>query len=241
MVVEKKTLAGPSMEESDGLVGGSNKVMGLGDRAYEDLKEKLVRGAYPPGHKITVRAVAEELGYGTTPARDALNRLVAERALVFSGPKTVVVPTLSLAELYEVTQMRLRLEGLAAEKGAIGAGAADIARLEALQGEIDAALAEGRYADALWSNKGFHFHIYGRANMPMLLATIETLWLRVGAAFNDLYPEFAISKYGIQNHRAALEGLRHKDPQEVKAAIETDIRDGYRRLRQALSDRAPKK
>lgn len=229
------------MDDGDGLAGGSNKAVGLGDRAYEGLKEKLVRGAYPPGHKLTVRAVAEELGYGTTPARDALNRLVAERALVFAGPKTVVVPTLTLAELYEATQMRLRLEGLAAEKGAKGAGEADIARLEAFQNKIDSALAEGRYADALWSNKEFHFYIYGRAQMPMLLATIEMLWLRVGAAFNDLYPEFAISKYGIQNHRAALEGLHHQDPQEVRAAIETDIRDGYRRLRQALNDRAAKK
>lgn len=221
----------------EGSVEGSSKILGLSDRAYEHLKEKLVRGAYPPGHKFTVRTVAEELDIGTTPARDAVNRLVAERALVFAGPKTVVIPMLTLAELNEVTQMRLALEGLAAELGAARAELSDINQLEAFQADIDTALDEKRYADALWSNKEFHFHIYHRSRMPMLVATIETLWLRIGSAFHDLYPDFAVSRYGVQNHGAAMEGLRHKDPKEVRAAIETDIRDGYRRLRRALNER----
>lgn len=214
------------------------KVTGLGDLAYEAMKERLIRGAFKPGHKLTVRAVAEDLKVSSTPARDALNRLINEKALVYAGPKTVIVPLLTLRELQEVTWMRLALEGLAAEKAAQNITEADLAALESLQDKITAALDARRYADALWNNKEFHFTIYSRSNLPLLLSTIESLWLRIGAAFNDLYPEFAVSKYGVHNHQAAMAGLRRGDAADVRAAMETDIRDGFRRLRTALEERA---
>lgn len=223
--------------DDDGVVPRPGKALALGDQAYQALKERLVSGAYGPGQKMTVRAIAEELGFGTTPARDALNRLVVERALVFVGPKTLVVPMLTQEELLEATEIRLALEGLAAERSVRALTVEDRERLEALQMTIEAALDDGRYSDALTANKAFHFLVYERASMPLLLATIEQLWLRVGAAFHDLYPEFAVSRQGVHNHRALLEGLDHNSPGEVRAAIEADIRDGYRRLRKALSQR----
>lgn len=209
----------------------------LGDVVYEQIKERLIRGAYGPGDKLTVRALADDLGVSSTPARDAINRLTLEGALVYAGPKTVIVPFISPQDLEEITLMRLALEGLAAEKAASHAAASDIAVLEEIQERISAALQEGRYADALWSNKEFHFLIYRLAGMPHLIAVIETLWLRIGASFNDLYPEFAEAKYGVHNHTAAIEGLAERDGGTVRAAIESDIRDGYRRLRKANRER----
>ena len=58
----------------------------LRDVAYDDLKERLIRGAFAPGTKLTVRGVADELGVSSTPAREAINRLTQEGALVFAGP-----------------------------------------------------------------------------------------------------------------------------------------------------------
>lgn len=209
----------------------------LGDRVYQQIKERLIRGAYGPGDKLTVRGLAETLGVSSTPARDAINRLALEGALVYAGPKTVVVPTLDPEALEEITLMRLALEGLAAERSAARVANEDIEALKETQARINAALHDRRYAEALWSNKEFHFSIYKLSGMPHLLATIETLWLRIGASFNDLYPEFAEAKYGIHNHMAALEGLAERDGSAVRAAIESDIRDGYRRMRQATRER----
>ncbi len=211
--------------------------MRLGDIAYEQMKERLIRGAFPPGHKLTIRAVATELDVSTTPARDAINRLELEGALVYAGAKTVIVPQLSMAALREVTLMRLALEGLAAEQAVVGVSAGDLSQLKHLQGQISTALDDGRYGDALWSNKEFHFTIYRLAGMPHLLATIEAQWLRIGASFNDLYPEFATTRYGVHNHESAIEALGDRDAPAVRAAIENDIRDGFRQLRRAYEGR----
>ncbi|WP_028002456.1 GntR family transcriptional regulator [Sinorhizobium arboris] len=209
----------------------------LGDMAYEAMKERLVRGVFEPGRKLTVRAVADALGVSSTPARDALNRLAAEGALVYSGPKTVIVPHLTMEALQEVTAMRLVLEGLAAERGAARAPTGLADSLEEMQAKINEGLEKRQYADVLGTNKEFHFAVYRCCGMPHLLSTIETLWLRIGPSFHDLYPEFAIQKYGVHNHEVVIEGLREGDDEAVRAAFENDIRDGYRRLRQAIRAR----
>ncbi|NRP75619.1 HTH-type transcriptional regulator McbR [Ensifer psoraleae] len=207
----------------------------LGDMAYEAITARLVRGAFEPGRKLPVRAVADALGVSSTPARDALNRLAAEGALVYSGPKTVVVPHLTMNALEEVTAMRLALEGLAAQRGAERAPAGLADSLESMEAKITKALESRRYADVLWANKEFHFAVYRDCGMPYLLSAIETLWLRIGPSFHELCPEFAVQKYGA--HEVIIESLREGDVEAVRAAFEGDIRDSYRRLKQAIRAR----
>lgn len=206
----------------------------LGEQAYESLKGTIIAGQFAPGAKLTVRSVAQALGVSTTPARDAINRLIGEGALANLGPKTVVVPVLDMAALDEVTKIRLALEGLAAEESVGAIADADVAFLESTQEKLNAALDDGRYADVLAHNRDFHFRIYARSRMPRLVAIIESQWLRIGPLFNVLYPEFRITRQGVHNHLWAMRGLRDRDPATVRAAMESDIRDGYRRLSQMV-------
>lgn len=210
----------------------------LGDAAYRQLKERIIRGVYRPGHKLTVRAIAQDLDVSTTPARDAINRLTSEGALVHSGPKTVVVPVLDATAIREITLTRLALEGLASEQAAQHGTFADAEELKDLQRLINSALDEKRYAEALWHNKEFHFTIYRLSGLPHLVSMIETLWLRIGPSLHNLYPEFAEEKYGVRNHEMAIEALEERDAASLRAAMENDIRDGYRRLKRANLERS---
>lgn len=210
----------------------------LGESAYREMKERLIRGVYRPGYKMTVRAVAEDLGVSSTPARDAINRLTGDGALVYAGPKTVIVPVLSESDLKEITLIRIALEGLASELAAQHADDQDVEKLSELQEMINAALDERDYGAALWHNKEFHFHVYRMARLPHLVDMIEGLWLRIGPSLYNLYPEFAEEKYGVRNHEMAIEALAEHDGAALRAAFENDIRDGYRRLRRAAREGA---
>jgi DNA-binding GntR family transcriptional regulator len=75
------------------------------------------------------------------------------------------------------------------------------------------------------------------ARMPRLVATIESLWLRIGPSLNCLYPDFAITRTGVSNHLKAMKGLRAKNAATVRAAVESDIRDGYARLSRYIAER----
>ena len=206
----------------------------LGERAYETLKDTIIRGGFPSGTKLTVRSVAQALGVSTTPARDAINRLIAEGALVNQGPKTVVLPELTQSALDEVTRIRIALEGLAAESAAAHASAGDIKQLEQMQKKINDALDKRGYKDVLHHNKDFHFHIYNLSNMPRLVSIIEAMWLRIGPSLHDLYPDFQVSRKGVSNHQRAIKALRERDAAGARAAIETDIRDGYQSISRVL-------
>lgn len=209
----------------------------LGELAYDRLRQSIVGGQFEPGAKLTVRSVAEALGVSTTPARDAINRLIVDGALVNRGPRTVIVPEMTIEGLNEVTKIRLELEGLAAFESASHCSDVDISFLEETQGKLNEALDQRRYRDVLDMNKAFHFRIYALALMPRLLAIIESLWVRIGPSFNRLYPEFAISKRGVANHQWAIRGLQDRDGQTVKAAMQNDIRDGHRRLTSMILNR----
>ena len=210
----------------------------LGDAAYEALRDRISRGVYQPGDKLTVRSVAETLGVSSTPARDAINRLTAESALVYAGPKTVIIPILSEADLSELTTIRIALEGLAAEEAVKHCVSADVDALRHLQNEINAGLERRDYASVLWHNKEFHFQVYARSRLPRLVGLIEAQWLRVGPSFYGLYPEFAEARYGVRNHEMAIDAMREGDGRALRAAFESDIRMGYVQLRSAIRARA---
>lgn len=209
----------------------------LGELAYERLKEIIVTGSFPPNAKLTVRSVAAALGVSTTPARDAINRLLAEGVLFNEGPKTVVIPSLSIEALDEITATRLALEGLAAERSVLTVAPGDIAALEVIQSVINGGLDTAEYRKVLRANREFHFRIYRMSGWARLVEMIETLWLRVGPSFNELYPDFAINRLGVSNHQAAMEGLQTKNAIMVRSAIEKDIRDGYVRLKRMIEAR----
>lgn len=206
----------------------------LGDAAYVELKERLLRGYYKPGEKLTVRSVAEALGVSSTPARDAINHLVASNALVYAGPKTVILPVLNELELREITLIRIALEGLAAQTAIEHVTEEHIDLLIEIQRNISAALDRGDYGAALWHNKEFHFLVYGLSGLTHLVSIIEAQWLRVAPSFYGLYPEFAEAKHGVRNHQMVIEALGEHDGSALRAAFENDIRDGYRKLRHAI-------
>jgi DNA-binding GntR family transcriptional regulator len=208
----------------------------LGELAYASLKASIIRGEFAPGQKLTLRAVANALGVSTTPARDAITRLIGEGALVNVGPKTVVLPPLSKAILDEVTAIRLSLEGMAAVFATARIGDPEIDRLRAIQERINAAMDADDYGNVLKKNRDFHFLIYESAAMPRLVTMIESLWLRIGPSLNDLYPSFARSRLGVGNHLSMISGLEARDPLRVRAAVEKDISDGYERLATSIAD-----
>src|ERR1700691_1403514 len=86
----------------------------LQDQVYLQLRQALMAGSFRPGQALTLRSVAEALGVSQMPVRGALERLQAEGALVAQfSRRTLNVPELRLAELAELRDIRVELEGLA--------------------------------------------------------------------------------------------------------------------------------
>ena len=53
------------------------------ERVYQDVRERILAGAYVPGFRIVIDALAEEFGVSALPVREAIRRLEAEGLVVF--------------------------------------------------------------------------------------------------------------------------------------------------------------
>jgi DNA-binding GntR family transcriptional regulator len=89
-----------------------------GQSVFLTLEEEILSGALKPGDTLTEIALSERLGVSRTPLRAAIHAL-AEEGLVEAIPnKGAVVLGVSLDDLVEIYDIRMRLEGIAASLAA---------------------------------------------------------------------------------------------------------------------------
>ncbi|MCO6416565.1 GntR family transcriptional regulator [Siccirubricoccus sp. KC 17139] len=215
------------------------RVETLSDQVYAELRKAVLAGAFVPGQRMTIRGLAAEMKVSATPAREALNRLVAEGGLEYGPGKTVRVPAITAAKLDEIYLVRVPLEGTAAELGAARLGSRGIAKLEAFVERHAAALDRGDFRASLRENQGFHFTLYGAAERPLLMQVVEAMWLRIGPMMHLLYPTFEANRSGLRNHLAAIEAVRAGDGAALRRIVEKDLLEGRATMLRALAGQAP--
>ncbi len=196
----------------------------LNDRAYAAIKQSLISGKFAPGEVLVIRKLADLYGISATPIREALQRLVAERALEIAQNRSIVVPRLTLPRFEELTSIRIALEGAAGERATARFPDAALAEVKALYTSMGRAIDAHNGSLYLALNEAFHFAIYAEANAPLLLDMVRDLWVRVGPYLSRLMESAAYVPHSNDAHRMIVEALERRDGSAVRAAIEDDIR-----------------
>lgn len=89
------------------------KSISLADQVFEKLENDIIAGVYPRGEVLTELKLVEQLNVSRTPIREALRRLEHERLIQDSGKGSIVLG-ITLEDLEDIMNIRLRVEGLAA-------------------------------------------------------------------------------------------------------------------------------
>ena len=82
----------------------------LKDRAYEQIKHRLLNNDYAPGMFLSERQLAENLGMSKTPVKAALERLELEGFIAVSPQQGIIVRELSVHETADLYEIWLALE-----------------------------------------------------------------------------------------------------------------------------------
>jgi len=91
---------------------------GLADRAYDELRRRILEGEYQPGEATSEYQLSADLNMSRTPIREALREL-AKLGLVETIPqKGVFISELTVQDIAEVFQLREVLECFAARLAA---------------------------------------------------------------------------------------------------------------------------
>lgn len=192
-------------------------------RAYAVLRKALMTGRFQPGQRLLLRPLAQELGISVTPIREALFQLVSEHALVADSSRSLMVPVLSLARFREIRDLRIELEGRAAEAAARHAAPADVAILQDMHGAMLRCRLDRESHGALANNEAFHFKVYELAGMPILYSLIEGLWVRIGPVLTRLYDHIQPGSTQPHPHESIIAALARRDGGAARLAVASDI------------------
>jgi DNA-binding GntR family transcriptional regulator len=193
-------------------------------RVYRALARGLMTGMFKTGEAVTLRTLASRLGTSAMPVREAVSRLIAERALVLLPNRSVIVPRMSRGRFIELTETRQMLEGAVAEAACSHATPALVRRLTEINEAMKSCIAVEDFHGALSQNVVFHFTLYQAAEKPVVLPLIEMLWLQAGP-FLALSLTTPGARWTARHHQALLAAIRSSSDLLARRAIEADIDD----------------
>src|SRR5689334_15383804 len=180
-------------------------------------------GSFRPGQTLVIRMLAETYGISTTPVREALQRLVAERLLDLLPNRSIAVPALEVEKFTELLRIRCSLEGLAAELATAHMRKPQLQRLRKLIKDIDGTLKKRDFTTYISLNQKFHFTIYDQAQSPRLLQIIQDMWGQVGPYMNELFSTGTYEDKANEKHVAIVAALEAGDAAAARRHVVDDI------------------
>jgi DNA-binding GntR family transcriptional regulator len=226
-----KRLAGASAGLKTGRSGDDTPddqgVVGLTthEEVYRRLRERILYGGIKPGSAITLRGLAEEIGVSSMPVREAVRRLIAERALLLQDNRRVMVAPMTRETFDQILFARRALEPELAARALPKLSKSDIAAIEAIDEDIDRAMRAGDTEGYMRANHQFHFAIYRKSDAATLVALVESIWLQFGPFMRMAYGRIGTSTIE-DHHEFAIAAMKARDTERLRAAIDADIGQG---------------
>lgn len=198
----------------------------LSELAYANLRRALMEGRMKPGEDLPLRPISKSFGISATPMREALLRLVTERALDIDGKGRISVPHLTRATLIEIRTVRGFLEGNAARQAALTASPEAVDALEQIHTELAAAQDGGDFERAIGLNTAFHLKLCEIASLPVSYEVVSNMWVRCGPLLSHLYDGGLPPNWDPHPHIRIVAAIRARDPDAAYSALNIDIDGG---------------
>jgi len=213
--------------EADSSEGWSASISreSLSEQAYLEIRNALMHGKLRPGQKLQLRPLSKSFGISATPMREALLKLVSQKALTLDARGTAMVPHLHFRQLVEIRDLRMELEGRCARIAAERASEAEIAALEAIHEALTRMYQHDELQAAVHKNTEFHLKLCAMARLPITLEIVEGLWVRCGPILTHLHDHGSPFEQ-THPHERVIDALKRGDAAEAETAIRYDIELG---------------
>lgn len=234
--------SGVDIDLNEGRDGeGADGAGRLHERVYAALCGALIEGQIAPLKPVSLRALAQGLGVSAMPVREAVRRLIAERALELQpSNQRLRVPDMGPKRLAQLRAARIWVEG---ELAAAACACLDpewrsalVARLEADEIEVMTALESGDADSYMRANHDFHFSLYKASGCDLWLEMARTLWLQSGPFMRVVFDRLGHISWPKDYHGALIAALKANDAGAVRQALIDDVADGMDLMAEGLEN-----
>jgi DNA-binding GntR family transcriptional regulator len=144
----------------------------LADRAYVELRDRIVSLRVAPGAPIDEDQLGVELEMGRTPVREAIKRLALENLVTVFPRRGTFASEINITDLAHISDVRAQLEGHAAFRAAERITDAQRAELEELLEELGRSQGSDDLEALMALDARVHRFIYRCAGNPYMEETL---------------------------------------------------------------------
>lgn len=183
----------------------------LHDELVVLVRDMIIAGELTPGERVSEPALCERFGVSRTPLREALKVLAAEGLVQLLPRRGARVAQITAEEVEELFPIMGVLEGLAAERAAERATAADLARLKALHDEMRARYAAGDQGGYAKLNRAIHEAIFAIAGSGELTSQYQQMMVRIHASRFVARSSPEDWRTAVEDHERLMTALAARD------------------------------
>ena len=200
------------------------------DRAYHELRDRIVTLRLPPGTVLREDTLMRDLDVGRTPLREAVKRLALEDLVAVQPRRGTFVSAVETSDIIHITEVRAELEGYAAELAALRMSAETRVLAEALLDEVDHLTQAGDPDGLMRFDERIHRFTWEASGNPYLIATLEryfTLSLRVWYMVLDRVPGLG---HSVHDQVHLLNALLAGDGPRARAIMREHVLEFQREI-----------
>lgn len=210
-------------------------------RAYARLREQIITLQQRPGEAIKVESCAKELGLSPLAVMEALQLLAHEGLVNITPPHEhgIFVSYVHLATLDQLSELRVRLEALAARLAAERATPDDLAVLDALLAEY-AAIPSDDARRGLEVDHRLHDAIAQAAGNAYLAAALDDLFGLSQRLWYLVLPRLGVDSAlsdAVLMHADLLKAIRGRDADAAERIMRQHVAQFYEQVRGQLKAR----
>lgn len=200
------------------------------DVVYASLRKNILERRFSAGERLNVEDLAKQLGVSRTPVREALNLLSAEGLVEIVPRSGTFVANLSAEDVREVFDLRICLEGLAAERvGERGLSSMEVRQMRQILSRANAGeTPEERAVNHAEANRRFHDGIVklsGNRKLAQIYSSLNAHTMM--ALIHYASPSWSERwEMEMAEHGRVLDALAAGDPSGAREAMEAHLRRG---------------
>ena len=183
------------------------KVSSLSESVFEKIEQSILSGEFPLGTVLTENALSKMLNVSRTPIREAIKRLEQEN-LVKETPTGHVVIGVSVGDIVDIYDIRLKIEGVAMARCALNIGEEELKVLEEIIDLQEFYTSRGEADKIKSTDSDFHLQIYQNCGSEVYASILSALHKKV-----QRYRKISVSdgdraRQAVIEHREILNALK---------------------------------
>jgi DNA-binding GntR family transcriptional regulator len=190
----------------------------LTDQAYRQIEELICTLQLPPGTLLSEFMLAERLGIGRTPIREALQRLALDGLVVVIPRRGILVSEINLHTQLRLLEMRRVVERLMARLAAERATASERAAFADIAAKMREAADQSDDIAFMRHDRSFNHLIAAASRNDFAIRSINLMAALSRRFWYQHYQEVADLPVAATLHAEVAEAVARRDPAAAETA-----------------------